>query len=177
MMEIVFEPHATSLDNEAGLASGWNDVPLSPLGEQQATEMGKRYDSQQFGTIFCSDLQRSYITAELAFGSKYPIVQDKRLRECDYGELTQADKKIMDAEKAQHISQPFPGGESYEQTCARMADFLADLRKNYAGKRVLIIGHRATQYGLEHSILGKPIAEVVTAPWKWQPGWRYELHD
>jgi broad specificity phosphatase PhoE len=177
MMEIIFEPHATSLDNEAGLASGWNDVALSPLGEQQATEMGKRYEGQRFETIFCSDLQRSYKTAELAFGSKYPIVQDERLRECDYGELTQADKKIVDAEKAQHISRPFPGGESYEQTCARMAEFLADVRKNYAGRRVLIIGHRATQYGLEHSILGKPIAEVVTAPWKWQPGWRYELHD
>ena len=30
---LVFETHATSLDNEAGLASGHADVELSPLGE------------------------------------------------------------------------------------------------------------------------------------------------
>jgi len=39
----------------------------------------------------------------------------------------------------------------------------------------MIIGHRATQYGLEHWIKGVPIKDVVTASWKWQPGWKYEL--
>jgi broad specificity phosphatase PhoE len=174
-MEVIFEPHATSLDNEAGLASGWNDVELSVLGERQAVEMGERYSEQKFDAIFCSDLQRSYKTAQLAFGNKYPIIQDKRLRECDYGELTQADKDIVNGEKGKRVSEPFPGGESYVEACARMEDFLQDLRRDYAGKRVLIIGHRATQYGLEHIILGKPIAEAVTASWKWRPGWQYEL--
>jgi broad specificity phosphatase PhoE len=174
-MEIIFEPHATSLDNESGLASGWNDIALSSLGEQQAKEMGGRYKGKEFEVIFCSDLQRSYKTAQLAFGDSFPIIQDRRLRECDYGDLTQADKAVVDAEKSKCISNPFPNGESYEQTCARMQSFLDELAAKYAGKQVLIIGHRATQYGLEHSLLGKPISEVVSAPWRWQPGWRYEL--
>ena len=31
MITIIFEAHATSLDNEAHKASGWNDVALSAL--------------------------------------------------------------------------------------------------------------------------------------------------
>ncbi len=35
-MTLIFETHATSLDNEAGLASGWFDTDLSAAGESQA---------------------------------------------------------------------------------------------------------------------------------------------
>ena len=70
---------------------------------------------------------------------------------------------------------PFPGGESYQQAADRMKSFLDDLARDYDGKKVMIIGHRATQYGLEHWILGKSLEEIIPAPWKWQPGWTYEL--
>lgn len=175
MITITFEAHATSLDNEAGLASGWNDVALSRLGEQQARDMGQRYEGQKLHAIFCSDLQRSCRTAELAFGDVFPIVKDGRLRECDYGDLTQADKDLVNAQKPKRISIPFPNGESYEDCYARMKSFLDDLRRDYDGKTVMIIGHRATQYGLEAYIKGIPITDAVTAPWKWQPGWKYEV--
>lgn len=174
MTKIIFEAHATTLDNEAGLASGHNDVALSELGEQQARELGERYAGRQFDTVFCSDLQRSYKTAELAFDDRFPIIKDTRLRECDYGDLTQQPKEIVDGEKPQRISEPFPNGESYQQTCARVRTFLDDLKRDYDGKTVMIIGHRATQYGLENVLRGVPIAEAVTAPWHWQPGWHYE---
>ena len=39
----------------------------------------------------------------------------------------------------------------------------------------MIIGHRVTQYGLEHLIKKIPLEEVIPAPWKWQPGWEYKL--
>ena len=35
---LIFEAHGTTFDNEAHLSSGWNDVALSPLGEQQSRE-------------------------------------------------------------------------------------------------------------------------------------------
>ncbi len=59
MVEIIFESHGTTFDNEAHLASGHYDVALSPLGEQQSREMGERYANDHFDAIFCSDLQRS----------------------------------------------------------------------------------------------------------------------
>ena len=175
MLTIIFEAHGTTFDNEAHLASGWNDVALSPLGESQSKEMGKRYENDKFDAVFCSDLSRSYKSAEIGFGNKYPIIKDARLRECDYGEMTQTPTAKVEPEKPMRINTPFPGGESYTQTTARMKSFLDDLIKNYDGKRIMIIGHRATQYGLENLINGIPLETLTATKFKWQPGWEYKF--
>jgi broad specificity phosphatase PhoE len=172
---IIFESHGTTYDNEAHLASGHFDVELSPLGIKQSGEMGERYKDDRFDAIFCSDLRRSYKSAELAFGDKFPIIKDARLRECDYGDLTRHPSAEVDRQKIQMIHAPFPNGESYEQTSERIRSFLADLLEKYDGKRVMIIGHRATQYGLEHWINDASLEAVISAAWKWQPGWEYKL--
>ena len=175
MVEIIFEAHGTTFDNEAHLSSGHNDVELSPLGVQQSKEMGERYKDDNFDAIFCSDLQRAYKSAEIGFGNKWPIIKDARLRECNYGDFTQRPSSEVEPEKIKRIHEPFPNGESYEQTTARMKSFLEDLLKNYEGKKVMIIGHRATQYGLENIISGKSLEELISMPFKWQPGWEYNL--
>jgi len=177
MVQIIFEAHGTTFDNEAHIASGHNDVALSPLGEQQSREMGERYKDDYFDAIFCSDLQRSYKSAEIGFGNKYPIIKDSRLRECNYGEFTQKPSDIVEIEKLKRISIPFPCGESYEQTTLRIKNFLSDLLKDYKNKKVLIIGHRATQYGLENIINGVSLEQLISSKFKWQPGWKYELEN
>jgi broad specificity phosphatase PhoE len=175
MITIIFEPHSTTLDNEARLAAGWYDVALSELGVQQAKDLGKRRSGERFDAIFCSDLQRSYNTAKLAFGDKFPIIQDKRLRECNYGSLNRTSKSAVEAMRESALTKPFPEGESYDDTSRRMKSFLDDLLKNYDGKIVMIVGHRATQYGLEQWVKGMSLRDAVLAPWAWQPGWTYEL--
>lgn len=175
MIDIIFESHGTTPDNEKKLASGHYDVELSELGIANAKELGERRAGEHFDAIFCSDLQWSYNTAELAFGDAFPIVKDKRLRECDYGDYEHRPNALITTERPQRMSQPFPDGESYEQCMDRMKSFLEELLQNYDGKRVLIIGHRATQYGLEHWVLGKSLQEIVTAPWQFQPGWEYHF--
>lgn len=184
MLTIIFEAHGTTFDNEAHLASGFNDVELSPLGETQARKLGERYKNTNFDAKFCSDLQRSYKTAEIAFGDKSgdksgvgpPIIKDSRLCECDYGDLTQHPSGEIDKEKLNRIHTPFPNGESYMDTNMRMKDFLMELAKNYDGKKVIIIGHRATQYALDYFIKNIPLEKSVSTPFKWQPGWEYELN-
>lgn len=175
MVTIIFETHATTEDNEAKLAAGWYDVALSPLGESQARQLGERYSDQAFDAIFCSDLQRSYKTAQLAFGNAYPIIQDKRLRECNYGDMNRAPKTEVEACRENALVTPFPNGESYAETMERMSHFLQDLAVSYEGKTIMIIGHRATQYGLEHWIKGLSLEAAILAPWQWQPGWQYVL--
>lgn len=177
LVTIIFESHATTLDNEAHIASGHSDVALSPLGEKQAKELGERRQDEHFDAIFCSDLQRSYKTAEIAFSNKFPIIKDARLRECDYGDLTKHPSSKVDSEKIKRIKTPFPNGESYEQASIRMKEFLQDLGQKYNDRDVfvLIIGHRATQYGLERWIKGLSLEEIISTPWKWQPGWKYFL--
>jgi broad specificity phosphatase PhoE len=151
MVEIIFEAHGTTFDNEAKIASGWNDVGLSDLGKRQAGELGERHAKDDFGAVFCSDLKRVYETAEIAFEDRnIKIIQDARLRECDYGDMIGSPEEKVKLEKPNRVLEPFPNGESYEQTSERTKRFLLDLLRDYDGKKVMIIGHRATQYGLEH---------------------------
>jgi broad specificity phosphatase PhoE len=177
MVSIRYEVHATTVDNENKVCSGVYDAELSEAGVQQAKELGERNAHDQFAAIFCSDLQRSYKTAELAFGESFHILRDPRLRECDYGELTRCPRSVMDKEQPKHISKPFPNGESYEQVMDRMHQFLVDLLWNYNGQRVLVVGHGATRAGLEHWLNGLKLEDAVAAAKDWQPGWEYELKN
>jgi len=176
MISIIYETHATSLDNEQGLASGSYNVDLSELGEQQAKELGERHRDGPPDVVFCSDLRRAYRTAEIAFGGRgIPIIKDSRLRELDYGDWTRRPSAEVHDERVKHINEPFPNGESCMDAMLRMKRFLSDLRRNYHGKQVLLIGHIATHHGLEYWIAGKPLEELVHEHFAWQPGWRYLL--
>lgn len=177
MIRVIFESHATTFDNEADLSSGHNDIDLSPLGIQQAHALEERYQKSPPHAVYCSDMQRAYKTAVIAFSGHFiPIYTDKRLRECDYGDLTQQPAKLVKAQRADRLRTPFPNGESYEQTSQRMKSFLDDLAvRHQDGDTIMIIGHRATQYGLEHWLKGVPLLQAVTDPWSWQPGWSYDL--
>ena len=176
MITIWFEPHATTFDNEAERASGWNDVDLSPLGLKQANEMILRTKERGIEAIFCSDSQRAVKTAiPTANELKIPIFIDERLRECDYGDFTLKPKNEVWSVKLNHIEEPFPGGESYTQVVSRVGSFLEWLKKDFDGKNVMIIGHRGTHHGLDCHIDGVDIKEAVGHKFVWQPGWKYVI--
>jgi 2,3-bisphosphoglycerate-dependent phosphoglycerate mutase len=172
---LVYETHATSLDNEAGLASGHFDVDLSPAGELQAAALGERRQRDPPSLVLTSDLRRAWRTALLAFGDGVPVIRDARLRECDYGVLTRAPVHEVDAVRLASSGVPFPGGESYLQATERVRACLGDLRRAWPGGWVLVIGHRATHYALDHLLAGIPLREAITRPFRWQPGWEYFL--
>jgi broad specificity phosphatase PhoE len=177
-MRLVFETHATSLDNEAGLASGWFDVALSATGEEQARMLGARRRDDHLAVVFCSDLSRSFRTAEIAFGDRsLPIVRDARLRECDYGDLTRQPASEIEERRVRHLVDPFPGGESYQQVVDRVSEWLGEAVQKIDAGTVLIIGHRATYYALEHLLNRVTLHRAVTSPWTWQPGWTYHLRE
>ena len=175
-VKITFESHSTTLDNEARLASGWFDDDLSPLGLKQSVELGERRRNQGYDVVFCSDLQRSYKSGAIAFAdTNTPIIIDSRLRECNYGDLNKVDKALVDGQRLERINIPYPNGESYMQTRDRMFAFLKYLKQNFDGKKVLIIGSRATQFGIQNYIEKTSYEELVVAKFTWQPGWEYEL--
>ena len=174
-MKIYFATHSTTVDNEAEISSGWKDVELSKLGIQQSKEMGKRFKNKRIDLICCSDLKRAVDTVKIAFRNEFPIIFDKRLREINYGDYNGKSSKIVDSLKEKYIKKPFPRGESYKQVMVRVHDFYKELKKNHPDKTVLVVGHRATQYGLDTLVDRKTLDECLGTPFKWQPYWEYSL--
>ncbi|HLW02634.1 MAG TPA: histidine phosphatase family protein [Ktedonobacterales bacterium] len=178
MLTLFYSPHMTSVDNEARRASGHANVPLSEAGREQARELGQHYATVALDAVFASDLQRAATTVEIAFaGRAVPIVLDARLREYDYGAMTQHPVAEVEAEFLRRITEPFPGGESLEMVVERVGAFLREVWVAYDGKNVAVIGHRATKYGLEYWTGERTLEEIVRTPWEWRdvPIWRYEL--
>ncbi len=176
MVNIWFEPHSTTFDNEAKRASGWNDVDLSEKGLQQAKELVERSRERKISAIFCSDLQRAVKSAiPTAQELNIPIYVDKKLRECDYGDFTLKPSSLIEEERVKRVKEPFPNGESYEQCLDRIADFFEWLKSSFDNQTVMVIGHRATHYGLEHLATERSMEECVAEKFVWQPGWEYQL--
>jgi broad specificity phosphatase PhoE len=177
-IEIVFETHSTSTDNESGIATGWLEGRLSETGSRQAQELGERRRADNIAAVFTSDSGRAVETAEIAFGqSGIPIHRDWRLRECNYGELNGMPVAQLEAERARHIDAPFLGGESYRDVVERVRSFLGDLPGRFDGERILVIGHAAPRWALDHLLSGAKLEDLVVAPFEWQEGWLYVLRD
>ena len=176
VVQIVFETHQTTEDNEAGIATGWLPGRLSALGRRQAAELGQRRRNDGLDAVFSSDLTRATETVDLAFtGSDVPVLLDWRLRECDYGELNGMPRDRVHTDRLAQLATPFPGGESWQQAIERVGRFLTDLVPRWDGARVLVVGHVATQLGLDHNLRGVTLVEALSADFTWQPGWEYVL--
>ncbi|GAB1824142.1 histidine phosphatase family protein [Herbidospora sp. RD11066] len=173
MIEIVYETHALTTDNESGIATGWHPGDLSPAGREQALDLGRRRANDGIAAVFTSDLHRAVETAAIAFaGTPLPIHRDARLRECDYGALTGTPSAHLP--RARHLDVPFPGGQSYRDVVTATADFLRDLSA-WEGTRLLVIAHSANRWALDHLLTSADLKALVTAPFAWQPGWEYRL--
>lgn len=173
-MKIYFAAHATTRDNEAKIASGWNDIELSELGVKQAKELGKAFENIKIDLICTSDLKRAVDTVKIAFGDKIPVIIDRRLRELNYGDFNGKPTAVVEPMKTRYIKDPFPNGENYEQAIERVQGFYSELNKKYTNKTILVVGHRVTQYGLE-TLSGETLEELLSIPFERQPYWEYEL--
>jgi broad specificity phosphatase PhoE len=177
---ITYFVHGTTIDNENEISSGWHDVELSPLGIEQSVALKEQTKDKHFDVVFCSDLQRAVRSAELAWKGICPIIRDARLRECNYGKLNASPSSVVEPmQEEECIKNKFPEGESYEDVKARVADFLDFLKKNYEGKSIAIVGHKAPQLALNVLINNKSWEQALAEDWRktksWKPGWNYIL--
>lgn len=173
-IQIIYFVHGTTYDNAMGKCSGWKQTELTDKGKERAIKLGEIRKDTHFDIIFTSDLIRAIDSANLAFPNVKKI-QDRRLRECNYGDLDGEDKSLVVYEE--HIETPFPNGESLKDVEKRIKDFIHFLKDNYEGKTLGIVAHRAPQLAFE--VLTKDISweEANKNDWRktnsWQPGWEY----
>lgn len=178
-ISLVYFVHGTTLDNEKEISSGWSDVELSDKGVAQSLKLRQQTAGRYFDVIFSSDLKRAVHSAELTWQGVYPLKQDVRLRECNYGDLNGAPSEIVEPMQEKCIHECFPNGESYEDVKARVADFLKFLKADYDGKSVAIVAHKAPQLALEVLLKGRSWEQAFAEDWRkrkaWQAGWAYLL--
>ncbi|HOX44073.1 MAG TPA: histidine phosphatase family protein [Myxococcota bacterium] len=137
-LELWLVRHGETIRNSDGRLSGWQDVPLTELGREQARWLRPHLAGQRFEGVWSSDLARAVETAELAFG---PARADARLREIGFGELEGVpfleipealQRGLLDFEGFQA-----PGGEGVADLEGRLRAFLAELQPG----RHLVFSH------------------------------------
>jgi ribonuclease H / adenosylcobalamin/alpha-ribazole phosphatase len=136
------------------------DIPLSKLGMQQATALGKWFEQEYAPAlptvILCSPYLRAVQTAKFfrdAGGADRDekICTDERLREKEFGildGLTSGGVKAAYPDQAEfrNILGKFyhrpPGGESWCDVILRLRSLLDTISLHYKGQRVIIIAHQ-----------------------------------
>ncbi|GAA1232176.1 hypothetical protein GCM10009657_04560 [Oryzihumus leptocrescens] len=172
----MYETHATTEDNESGHSTGWLPGRLSATGLQQAVQLGERRRDDGLAAVVTSDLARAVQTVSIAFaGSDVPVLHDWRLRECDYGAWNGAPSTLVQGSRVAHLDVPYPGGETWRQAVDRVTGALRDIATRWSGQRVLVVGHVATRWALDHAAAGTALETLAGEEFAWRPGWNYDV--
>jgi 2,3-bisphosphoglycerate-dependent phosphoglycerate mutase len=155
--KIVLVRHGQSQWNLENRFTGWVDVPITPIGEQEAHRAGRelRERGLRFDQAFSSELKRADQTLSILLEelgqAGIPIERDKALNERHYGDLQGLDKAETaktygDAQvhvwRRSYDVKP-PGGESLKDTAGRTLPYFKAkiLPPARQGKNVLVSAH------------------------------------
>jgi broad specificity phosphatase PhoE len=155
------------------------DVPLSPLGREQASALGHWFSAfDQAGrpdVVLSSPYVRAIETAQLfrAAGgcdAEERICVDERLREKEFGildGLTTSGVAELQPEQAafrqllgKFYHRP-PGGESWVDVIFRLRALMDTISLHYGGRQVMIFGHQVVVLCLRYVIENLSEAEIL----------------
>ena len=158
--------HGQSEWNHTGRVTGRLDPALSDKGREQGLALAACVQAQGgLDAIVVSGLRRTAQTAQPASAATgVPIQRIAALDEIGMGELEGRWRDERDAEAqalwAQWKAQPWtftvPGGEPFERFTDRVQGALRTILDGHRGKRVLVVGHSATNRVLLGTLLGWP---------------------
>jgi 2,3-bisphosphoglycerate-dependent phosphoglycerate mutase len=155
--------HGQSQWNLENRFTGWEDVPLTNQGIEEAKSAGKimKKNNINIDLIFSSKLQRANKTAEIAVSemklknlwadNKLLMTRHESLNERDYGDLVGLNKEetaIKYGKEQVHIWRrsyniPPPGGESLENVVQRVRPYFDKfiMPEIIRKKNILIVAH------------------------------------
>ncbi|MEP6754359.1 MAG: 2,3-diphosphoglycerate-dependent phosphoglycerate mutase [Chthonomonadales bacterium] len=155
MAKLILLRHGQSIWNLENKFTGWIDIDLTPLGEEEARHAGELLKDIHIDIAFTSVLKRAIETLTLALEgagqTDVPYTKDQAINERMYGDLQGLDKaetakKFGDAQVKiwrRSYDIPPPNGESLKDTAARALPYFQDkiLPEVLAGKNVLVAAH------------------------------------
>ena len=174
-VKVIYFVHGTTTDNIEHKSTGWIPGELTEKGIQQSIDLKDQINLDEIDLVISSDLKRAIDSADYTFKGLKDIYHDKRIRECNYGNLNGKDSSLVVYEK--HITIPFPNGESLKDVENRVRDFCNYLKEIFDGKTIAIVSHKAPQFAFEVITNGITWEEAILKDWRksksWQPGWKY----
>ena len=142
------------------------DVPLSHTGREQCEAFGHWLAGQPArpDVAIVSQYLRTVQTAELALaGTAISIERDERLRDRELGVLDLLTTRGVEARHPTEAARRArlgkfyyrpPGGESWADVALRLRSLLGDLRRDWADRRVLLVGHEAVVFLVRYLVEG-----------------------
>ena len=155
--EVWLVRHGETEWSRAGRHTSVTDLPLTPLGESIARDVGERLAGERFDLVLTSPRLRARRTAELIGHADAEVDED--LVEWGYGDY----EGVTTAEIRETVpgwtiwSHPAPGGETAEEVTARL-DRVVDRLRAEPG-RALLVGHGHALRALAARWLGLPATD------------------
>jgi len=162
--------HGRTTWNDEGRYQGQTDVPLNPVGWQQARFLAQTLRSESIGAIYSSDLSRAADTAaEIARFHALPVHRDPRLREIHQGRwegLTVAQIRERDAElhsrwEADPLAVTLPGGESIDDVRRRALAAMCDIIRWHSGSLICLVTHKVVLTIMRCALTGDPLDQAL----------------
>lgn len=142
--------HGATDWSQLGRHTGRSDVPLNPLGEEQARKLAPALTATTFDRVLSSPLVRAQRTAELA---GFPGCETSSLLlESDYGDYEGQTRAAIQQDRPgwDYFIDGAKGGESIDEVTARARTLIAELEGT-----VLLFSHAHMSRLLTMAWLGK----------------------
>ncbi len=163
MSRLLLVRHGITEFNSTRRFAGYSDVEMNADGYRQAERLRDRLAKEKIDAVYCSDLKRAVVTAEvISSGHEVRIVTCSELREINYGdaegltfdEIGHLYPEVAEAIRNFSLEMKFPGGESFEEFIARTCTFLDRLNKHLPEQTILIVAHGGPLKVLICNLLG-----------------------
>lgn len=165
-MEILLTRHGQTEWNLLKKVQGKADIELNEKGIQQAETTRDSLKEERIDLILCSPLKRAIQTAEIINkGRNIRMIIDERVSERDFGEFEGMFKKDFNYNAFWSYKQnlKYDEAENITEFFRRVYDFLDSVKKEYEGKRVLIVAHAGVSIPVKCYFEGIPNQECLSS--------------
>jgi len=149
MKDIYVVRHGQSEHHVRDMTGGWTDLPLTPLGRNQAIKLAEHLAAvigKRAVSLFSSDLQRASMTAAaVAKRLEIGVVEDAGLREFNNGRangMTNSEAKLIENPRTEPGADwiPYPEAETWRRMTERVAQCM-DRLATAAKPTAIIVTH------------------------------------
>ena len=156
-MKLILVRHGETEENKLRVFQGTKFGTLSQKGINQAKKLALRLKDEDIDFIYTSDLGRAFNTAKEVhkYHKEIPLITNKLLRECDFGDWTGKCRNDLD------LTKPPSNIEPPKEVQSRMFKFLKSIDNNkHKDKTILIVSHCGTVVSLLSHYMNKDIDKM-----------------